>query len=382
MVEKHIKSLLYDHDCVIIPDFGGLIARYVPARINPVKHTLQPPSKTIAFNEKLVLNDGLLISTIAHQNNISKEEAQALVAKFVHAAKNALQQSNRFELSEIGLFRYSSEHRLVFEYVEIDNMLEESFGLPELVARPLRVEEPAVLRTLIKERQQELAEQKQPLPLRKRIKRAYHMAAGLALAGLSVSALYFLSLQANYNMSSLNPVMLFNGGNSAYAASPVDRYAADYVPFTEEERLHHYAIMLPEVAQPGIEESDAFASEEEIVVDSASMASDDAAEFAAAESVTEVAVVEEEEAKMPAHIVNANDGRFYIITGGYVRLENAEESRAILKKDGGDVKVVLPGPGSRLYRVAVADFSTKEEAQAELNTYRKKFGETLWVLTN
>ncbi|MDX5438195.1 MAG: HU family DNA-binding protein, partial [Pontibacter sp.] len=244
MVEKHIKSLLYDHDCVIIPDFGGLIARYVPARINPVKHTLAPPSKTIAFNEKLILNDGLLISTIAHQHGITKEEAQQRVAEFVHTAKYNLHQQKRFELSDIGMFRYNAEHRLVFEYVEAENMLEASFGLPELVARPVKVEEPAVLRTLIKERQQELVEERQPL--RRRIKRAYNVAAGLALAGLSVTALYFLSLQADYNLSSLSPMVLFTNSYSTAASVEPNRYAADYVPFTEDERFYHYQAIHPE----------------------------------------------------------------------------------------------------------------------------------------
>ncbi|MCC3160852.1 hypothetical protein LJ737_26680, partial [Hymenobacter sp. 15J16-1T3B] len=31
----HIQHLLRDHDCVIIPDFGGLIADYEPARLHP-----------------------------------------------------------------------------------------------------------------------------------------------------------------------------------------------------------------------------------------------------------------------------------------------------------------------------------------------------------
>ncbi|UOQ77221.1 hypothetical protein MUN84_00290 [Hymenobacter sp. 5516J-16] len=40
MLSDHIRTLLRDHDCVIIPDFGGLIADYAPAQIHPVRHTL------------------------------------------------------------------------------------------------------------------------------------------------------------------------------------------------------------------------------------------------------------------------------------------------------------------------------------------------------
>ncbi|WP_276496088.1 SPOR domain-containing protein [Pontibacter litorisediminis] len=365
MVEKHIKSLLYDHDCVIIPDFGGLIARYVPARINPVKHTLSPPSKKIAFNEKLILNDGLLISTIAHHNQIPKAEAQQRVAEFVHRAKSNLQQANKYELSDIGVFRYNAERRLVFEHTEADNMLEESFGLPELSARPVKVEEPAVLRTLIKERQQELVEERQPL--RRRIKRAYNVAAGLALAGLSVSALYFLSLQDGYNLSSLNPMAVF--ASSGHTTTVVD----EQEPLVEE-------------GTPSLQESpvapEAYTSE---ATEAESLTSGSDADAFAPEEVAEaeVPVAAEAEETAPAHIIYTRDGRSYIISGGYARLENAEQYRATLLKEGHEeVHILLPQPGSRLFRVSLAGFNSGEEAQEALNNYRKKFGETLWVLNN
>ncbi|WP_266205742.1 HU domain-containing protein [Pontibacter kalidii] len=378
MVEKHIKSLLYDHDCVIIPDFGGLIARYVPARINPVKHTLSPPSKKIAFNEKLVLNDGLLISSIAHHNHITKDEAQQRVAEFVHQAKSHLQQEKRFELSDIGIFRYNAERRLVFEHTETDNMLEESFGLPELSARPVKVQEPAVLRTLIKERQQELIEEKQPL--RRRIKRAYNLAAGLALAGLSVSAIYFLSLQDDYNLSSLSPMAaLTSTGFTTSAVTEPDRYTADYVPFTEEDRTGYYAQLLPAMEEGQAQEGNEFEPTGTSVASGAEVVS-----FGDEEFVEDIAAPAEEAAEAaPAHIIYTKDGRSYIISGGYARLENAEQYRETLMEAGHEeVNILLPQPGSRLFRVSLADFETAEEAQEALNNYRKKFGETLWVLNN
>ncbi len=75
MIEKYIKYLLFEHDCVVIPDFGGFIANYVSADIHPIRHTFVPPSKNIAFNEMLKLNDGLLVAHIANHEHISREEA-------------------------------------------------------------------------------------------------------------------------------------------------------------------------------------------------------------------------------------------------------------------------------------------------------------------
>ena len=379
MVEKHIKSLLYDHDCVIIPDFGGLITRYVSARINPVKHSFLPPSKKVAFNEKLVLNDGLLISTIAYRNQISKEEAQQLVSDFVRRAKAALHQDSRFILQDVGVFKYNAERRLEFEYVESDNMLEASFGLPELTARPIRFEEPAVLRTLKKERQpEEQPHTKQPF--KKRLKRAYNMAAGLALFGLTASALYFLSLQADYNLSSLNPISLFNQSFNSVRTVAADKYAADYVPFSAEERLTNYKAILPAAPQPGVIEEEV-ALEQEAYTFEESDASVEVAETPVNESVEEVQPVEEvKKAEEPVLTIKEKTNRFYIITGGYSTHLNAENSRYEINRKGfGEAKVLTPGRGSKLYRVSVADFGTEEEARAALDKYRSTFGETIWV---
>ncbi len=386
MVEKHIKSLLYDHDCVIIPDFGGLIARYVSARIYPVKHTIVPPSKRIAFNEKLVLNDGLLISTIAYHNNITQEEAQRMVAAFVHQAKAQLDNQNRFELPEIGVFKYNSERKLVFEYVEADNLLEASFGLPELTLRPIKVEEPAVLRTLLKERTAATpVVGKQPL--RKRLKRMYNVAAALALTGLTASGLYLLSLQKEYNLSSLNPMSLMSSTYYIGGDRVVSKYASDFVPLTEEERALAYEDIIPAYTPVVNTDENTWSEGEEQIVDSVtvseSIAFDDvqeAVEEQQVEEVREVAPVAETKAE--ALTIKEKTGRFYIITGGYARLLNAEISRDEIIKEGKKAMVLTPTKGSRLYRVAVADFATEEEAKAALKDYRKSFGETIWVLNN
>ncbi|WP_255594446.1 SPOR domain-containing protein [Pontibacter sp. HSC-14F20] len=374
MVEKHIKHLLYNHDCVIIPDFGGLITRYVPARINPVKHTLVPPSKKIAFNEKLVLNDGLLISTIAYANNTTKEEARQLVISFVHEVRTRLDSEQRYELTDIGVFKYNHEQKLVFDYTEGDNLLEASFGLPEIVARPIRHEEPAVLRTLIKERQ--LAE---PAPARKpfkaRLKRAYHVAAGLALTGLVGTALYMLSLQTDYNLSSLNPISLINGDKQAVD----EKMATAAIPVQQEATLGQSAALGAfDATESGIEEGavsldgtsgNAFKQDAQFTADESVINSEDTIEEVAAPAPTTTTVSDK-------------DGRFYIITGGYARMLNAEFSRQEIAEFGHESKVLEPGKGSRLFKVSVADFATAEEAQAAMNTYRKSFGENIWVYNN
>ncbi len=365
MVAKHIKTLLYEHDCVIIPGFGGLITRYVPAVVNSVKHTISPPSKRVAFNEKLVLNDGLLISTIAYQNNISAEEAQQQVAAFVTGAKEQLRTDNRFELSAIGVFKYNAAHRLEFSYTGNDNMLEASFGLPEITARPMRFEEPAVLRTLRKDDKPVTGSK-----FKRRIRKVYTTAASLAIVGLAGSALYLFSLQTDYNLSTLNPITLFANNQAAQQSSVASDYTSDYVPVSDEERFAAYSAVLPEVATTET-------VTEEVWSDSAeSIATAEAVEVEANEEV----IVEE--AVEPVTTIKERTGRYYIINGGYSRLENAETARQMVLEHEHEGKVLLPLKGSRLFRVSVADFATADEAQAAMNHFRKTYGDSIWVLNN
>ncbi|RZK88838.1 MAG: SPOR domain-containing protein, partial [Hymenobacter sp.] len=64
-LSDHLRPLLRDHDCVIIPDFGGLVAEPAPARVQPAgRHLLSPPTRQVAFNQALTRNDGLLLDAL------------------------------------------------------------------------------------------------------------------------------------------------------------------------------------------------------------------------------------------------------------------------------------------------------------------------------
>ena len=81
-VEYYISELLFLHNCIIIPEFGGFVGNKKPAQLNEKTGILKPPSKQILFNPNLKTNDGLLIAHIAHQENISQQSAQENVKTF------------------------------------------------------------------------------------------------------------------------------------------------------------------------------------------------------------------------------------------------------------------------------------------------------------
>jgi len=136
--EKYIAELLHDHDCVIIPGFGGFIGNYLHARIHPVHHTFLPPSKSLLFNINLTQNDGLLASRIAFRENISYEEALKNIRALAETWHQQLKEKHVLLLDQIGKLLQSTEGNIVFEQDTSLNFLHDSFGLASFVSPAIR----------------------------------------------------------------------------------------------------------------------------------------------------------------------------------------------------------------------------------------------------
>ena len=75
-ITAFIRELLFGHDCVIVPGFGGFIGNYTPARIDKKTGTFYPPVKQISFNRNLNHNDGLLVGRISGSSGINYGDAR------------------------------------------------------------------------------------------------------------------------------------------------------------------------------------------------------------------------------------------------------------------------------------------------------------------
>lgn len=127
-VAQYIHDLLYRHDCVIVPNFGGFIAHPVGAVLHKTDHTFSPPTKQIAFNAHLKHNDGLLVNHIAKCENGSFGKASEKIATAVAGWEKQLQ-SDPLILEKIGQLTLNDSRQIVFEPATDINYLMSSFGL-------------------------------------------------------------------------------------------------------------------------------------------------------------------------------------------------------------------------------------------------------------
>jgi len=134
----YIGALLYQHDCVVIPGFGGFIANYTPAFINPVQNTFTPPSRQIMFNASLSHNDGLLASHIARVEGIGFDQALIRITEEVALIQKEVRSGKSVILEGLGSLRANQEDSIIFTPGLFNNYLEDAYGLATFVSPAIR----------------------------------------------------------------------------------------------------------------------------------------------------------------------------------------------------------------------------------------------------
>lgn len=132
-----IRELLFGHDCVIVPGFGGFIGNYAPARIDKSTGTFYPPVKQISFNRNLNHNDGLLVGRITVVAKINYGDARNLVEEFVGGLRKKLEKGEKFVFDNIGSFINNVEGNVQFEPDTKANYHLDSYGLEPFQCTPL-----------------------------------------------------------------------------------------------------------------------------------------------------------------------------------------------------------------------------------------------------
>jgi len=416
-LSDHLRPLLRDHDCVIIPDFGGLVAEYTSAKVQPAgRHLLSPPTRQVAFNQALTRNDGLLLDALRQHLGLSAAEAREYVRQAVAMLHYELKAQQRTELPGIGVFRQQAGRGLQFEYTGTENLLAAAFGLPELMAQPVAVSDARLAReqqAQLVPRLRSVANRSSRVPLRQLLRGG---AIGLA-AGVMAAAVYLLSLHptvlpvalqsyvprweqlslatapqqatlAHTGLGDINEPSTIATPAAAPGEKLLEELAATptEAAATPKELVEMPTVVLKKTAPAAALATAPAAPKKEVAAPAAPVAV--AAKPAASKPVVSLkdskAVVLATAkpaalavAKAPATTaavattaapttttIKARTGRFYIMVAAYSSLARAEEGRRNLAHAGRPAKVILPFPGTRYYRLTAADFAGRTEALA------------------
>lgn len=139
-LNKYISGLLFIHDCVILPGFGGFVTNYSDAEHENLSNTFHPPKKNILFNKNLTYNDGLLINYIAKNLKIDYKKAEDLVKTEVQNAWLKLEENSEVSFEGVGTFSFDKNRKLIFNPAITENFLTDSYGLSSFRFPPLNYE--------------------------------------------------------------------------------------------------------------------------------------------------------------------------------------------------------------------------------------------------
>lgn len=128
---QHINDLLFLHDCVVLPEFGGIISNYASSYFDEKSLVFYPPKKELAFNKNLSKNDGLLVTYVSEKEGMSYERASKCVGYFIEDLKVKLNQGQRVVFENIGVFFCDRKFNILFEPSDF-NFFADAWGMSEI----------------------------------------------------------------------------------------------------------------------------------------------------------------------------------------------------------------------------------------------------------
>ncbi len=337
-IPKGIAELLYQFDCVIIPDFGGFVANYRGAKIQPIQHTFSPPSKQLSFNRNLTSNDGLLANFVAETNNISFLEARKAIDNYVSETISILSKGDKVTLDKIGILFLDPEKRIQFLPSSDSNYLLASFGLTDFKATPIA--RPDAKERIQREIKERLVVVKSPDEEENKKRFGFYWAAAASL--LLFAGIGYTSYK--YQLNNDSPV--------SYASIGLDYVSPTY---------------FPSAVSPT---SEAAFEADEISDDTYVWKNNDGSsrKFTAKELVEESASDEALNSVLKFHVV-----------GGCFSVEaNAEKLVKRLQKKGYDARLI--GTFKNLYTVSYQSYATREEAVQLLGEVKNSGNPAAWLL--
>ena len=134
-IKSYINDLLYQYECVTIPEFGSFLTRKIPAKIS-FNGTFTPPKKEVSFNSLLKTNDGILAKHIAQKTNSNYESILKLINK------KTIKWIEKLELESlnfpgIGEMKLNNHGKIEFLPSNEINFYKNSFGLYSFKKNPL-----------------------------------------------------------------------------------------------------------------------------------------------------------------------------------------------------------------------------------------------------
>ncbi|MFM1821730.1 MAG: hypothetical protein RLZZ402_2089 [Bacteroidota bacterium] len=203
-----LEHLLYDHECVIIPQFGGFVVNAQDFQFNAKENKIYPKRKCVAFNEKLKTDDRFLTTEWANKQSISQKEASIEIAAISKELKSQILSQGYLTIGELGAFTLNTENRLSFTPNPDFNADLTVFGLFPVslgyTHQPKVVKPTLEVIPIAEDLPTTILEEYEPVKL----SRSVYLYAFIAFLIGGLGAFFLTEPASNQSQSSLNPIKI------------------------------------------------------------------------------------------------------------------------------------------------------------------------------
>lgn len=324
-INTYISDLLCEHNCVVIPEFGGFVANYAPAYIDQNTNYMYAPKKSIVFNRSLQNNDGLLVNEIALCQGLTFKQAKKALDNYVLNLEESLKLHKKVYIEKVGTLLLTAENTLLFVQSDSRNHLLDSFGFGT-------IQFPKIERQSVQNKIEKKIKQidKPYIPV---TKRPWLKVAAVLLPFLMISALTITNKDRVHDVyANLMPL------------STETTHLKPYIP----------SLSAYEVASPVLNISDALSLFHNSKNDWSSNTIQD--------TLSEI--------------------RFFVVAGAFSNKTNAKRLVSKLKNNGFETAKIIGQNQSGLHRVAYGGYYHTSDAVAALETIRQTTNSSAWILPN
>ncbi len=361
-LSRHIESLMLKHDCVIVPNLGGFVTQYVPARRVDDEQLFLPPCRSVGFNPQLNLNDGLLVQSYMQAYDTNYPEALKLIDDAVAQLKQQLQEEGEYELSGIGKLTLGAGGKYNFAPNEAGVLSPELYGL-DAVTTP-RIAE---LQKATQQSEDKTKSSKKKVNI-KRTEKNYTISINRELVNYVAAAVvaivfYFIfatpinnNEQTEHQVASTMYEQLFNNATTSQQSTTIQPTLST-TPITTPLSGMDSATVLTTTQQVETPQQEPNITPQ-----------------ADAANTKENRVIEKEETTQPTA-----SGKYTLVLASAITEENAQSFSGKLRKEG--FNEAAPYHRGRMVRVIYGHYPTEQAAQTALNKlqYNKAFADA-WVM--